>query len=219
MIIARKCSLDAEGTLAAMAEEGPKKEVLRKAYMRVILKDLGIDLEDANFKDTPERWLKYLESYMAPYNPTKDLGTTFPLKGASEDVYDSSMIVQVGIPYRAVCAHHLLPVLGTAHVGYIPKDKVVGISKLSRLVYGLSHKIPSLQEDITHAVAAALMTHLEPIGAMCVIIAEHGCMSARGVEEATGQTQTLTSSIKGVFIDNVEAREEFYRLVELRRKS
>lgn len=195
------------------------KDVQPQAYMRVILKHYGIDLHNENFKETPDRWLEYLKSYVVPYDPKDDLGVTFPLKGATEEVYDSSMIVQVGIPYRAVCAHHLLPVLGTAHVGYIPKDRVVGISKLSRLIYGLSHAMPSLQEDITHAITAALATHLDAVGAMCVVSAEHGCMAARGVEEATGQTQTLTSSIQGVFISNVDAREEFYRLVELRRKS
>ena len=200
-------------------DEATNAEVQPQAYMRVILREMGINLQDHNFRGTPERWLKYLESYVVSYDPKDDLETTFPLKGATEGVYDSAMIVQVGIPYRAVCAHHLLPVLGTAHVGYIPKARVVGISKLSRLVYGLSHAMPSLQEDITHAITAALAAHLDPVGAMCVISAEHGCMAARGVEEATGQTQTLTSSIQGVFITNVDAREEFYRLVELRRRS
>ncbi len=194
-----------------------ENEVQPQAYMRVILKDLGINLQDENFKGTPERWLKYLESFLVEYDPGADLGTTFPLKGASEDVYDSSMIVQTGIPYRAVCAHHLLPVLGTAHIGYIPKARVVGISKLSRLVYGISHAMPSLQEDVTHAVTAHLMHHLNPVGAMCVISAEHGCMSARGVEEATGQTETVTSSLQGIFRDNSMARDEFYRMVRTRR--
>ncbi len=195
-----------------------EKDVQPQAYMRVILKELGINLQDENFNGTPERWLKYLESFLVPYDSSKDLKTTFPLKGSSDDVYDTAMIVQTGIPYRAVCAHHLLPVLGTAHVGYIPKTSVVGISKLSRLVYGLTHSLPSLQEDICHAVTEQLMYHLNPIGAMCVISAEHGCMAARGVEEATGQTQTITSSIKGVFASKVDAREEFYRLVDQRRR-
>lgn len=195
------------------------KDVQPQAYMRVILNHYGIDLHEVNFKGTPERWLKYLKSYIVPYNPREDLGTTFPLKGAAQDVYDRAMIVQVGIPYRAVCAHHLLPVLGTAHVGYVPKERVVGLSKLSRLVYGITHQMPSLQEDVCQSITAILMHHLDPIGAMCVITAEHGCMAARGVEEATGQIQTITSSVKGVFIDKVDAREEFYRLVALRRRS
>jgi len=193
-----------------------KKFISAKANVQVVLNLLGLPIgQDENFDDTAERWVKYLEAYTQEYRPHTDLGTTFPLKGAAGDVYDRAMIVQVGIPYRAVCAHHLLPVLGTAHVGYIPKDRVVGLSKLTRLVYGVSHKRPSLQEDVCHAITAHLMYHLKPVGAMCVISAEHGCMAARGVEEATGQVQTVTSSIKGVFVEKVDAREEFYRLVTL----
>ena len=191
-----------------------KKFISAKANVQVVLNLLGIPI-GPNFDGTPARWVKYLEAYTQEYRPHDDLGTTFPLKGAAGDVYDRAMIVQVGIPYRAVCAHHLLPVLGTAHVGYIPEDRVVGLSKLTRLVYGLSHRMPSLQEDVCHAITATLMHHLKPIGAMCVISAEHGCMAARGVEEATGQVQTVTSSVKGAFIEKVDAREEFYRLVSL----
>jgi GTP cyclohydrolase I len=195
-----------------------KKFISAKANVRVVLDLLGIPI-GPNFDGTPSRWVKYLEAYTQEYRPHDDLGTTFPLKGSSEDIYDRAMIVQVGIPYRAVCAHHLLPVLGTAHVGYIPKDRVVGLSKLTRLVYGVSHQMPSLQEDVCHAITAHLMCHLGPIGAMCVISAEHGCMAARGVEEATGQVQTVTSSIKGVFVEKIDAREEFYRLVSLGKRS
>lgn len=174
---------------------------------------MGIDLGNENFAETPSRWQKYLTSYLQPYDPAKDLATTFPASRPAQGLYDRAMVVQVGIPFRACCAHHLLPVLGTAHVGYIPQDRVVGLSKLSRVVYGISHRTPSLQEDVCDEVTEALMHHLRPVGAMCVISAEHGCMAARGVEEATGCVQTVTSSIKGVFIENYEAREEFYHLV------
>ncbi len=193
-----------------------KTRVSVKANVQVALKALGLPVHsDENFKDTAARWVGLMEAFTQEYSPAEDLGTTFPLKGASEDIYDSSMIAQVGIPYRALCAHHLLPVLGTAHVGYIPKDRVVGLSKLARLVYGLSHRMPSLQEDVCHAVTAHLLHNLKPIGAICVISAEHGCMAARGVEEATGCIRTVTSSINGVFANKPEAREEFYRLISL----
>jgi GTP cyclohydrolase I len=185
------------------------------AYMKTVLKKLKLPVDtDENFLDTNRRFIKYLESYTVPYSAEADLGTTFPPRRARQGVYDRAMVVQVGIPYRAVCAHHLLPVLGTAHVGYIPKDRVVGLSKLSRLVYGYSHQLPSLQEDVCDEITEALMTHLQPVGAMCVISAEHGCMSARGVEEATGCIQTVTSSIKGLFQEDTEAREEFYHLIQ-----
>ena len=196
-----------------------------KAHIQVVLDKLGLHgHEDANFTDTASRWLKYLESYVQPYEPQEDLSTTFkkliPTLGDGFKEYENAMIVQVGIPYRAVCAHHLLPVLGTAHVGYIPEEgRVVGLSKLSRLVYGLSHSKPSLQEDVCNAVTHALMYHLKPMGAMCVISAEHGCMAARGVEEATGCIKTVTASIKGVFIEKHESREEFYQLVNIGAKA
>ena len=184
---------------------------MQKDNIGVILVEMGLDLTDANFTDTPERWLKYLAHYLQAYDPKKDLGVTFEFTGG--DVYNHAMIVQVGIPYRAICAHHLLPVLGAAHVGYIPDDCVVGLSKLSRLIYGITHMRPSLQEDVCESITYALEEHLHPLGAMCVISAEHGCMAARGVEEASGCIQTVTSSIKGVFIDKHEARAEFYRLI------
>jgi len=184
-----------------------------KVRIASTLLDVGINLGDLNFQDTPSRWLSYLKHYIQSYDPINDLGVTFPPKGKS--TFANAMIVQVGIPYRAVCAHHLLPVLGTAHVGYIPNRSVVGLSKLSRLIYGISHAMPSLQEDVCNEITKALMDHLAPLGAMCVISAEHGCMSARGVEEASGCIQTVTSSIKGVFISKHEARQEFYELIKV----
>jgi len=189
-----------------------------RAQINTALKLVGLDTEaDENFKGTPNRWLKYLLSYTQPYDGAVDLAVTFPSARAGDDIYDRAMVVQVGIPYRAVCAHHLLPVLGTAHVGYIPKDRVVGLSKLSRLVYGISHALPSLQEDVCDAITEALMKHLEPVGAMCIISAEHGCMAARGVEEASGCVDTVTSSVKGVFQTDEAARFEFYELTKQRR--
>lgn len=183
--------------------------------MDEVLQMMNLPMDhDENFNETPKRFLKYLQHYTQMYDPETDLGVTFPLARKPAKVEDRAMVVQVGIPYRAVCAHHLLPVLGTAHVGYIPRDRVVGLSKLSRVVYGFSHALPSLQEDVCDAVTEALRFYLEPVGAMCVIEAEHGCMAARGVEEATGCIQTVTSSIKGIFVDNYEAREEFYHLVQ-----
>lgn len=188
----------------------------RWRQMGMVLRDAGIDLTDPNFLDTPERWLKYLAHYTQPYDPAQDLDVTFPPQYGTK--FDNAMIVQVGIPYRAVCAHHLLPVLGTAHVGYIPSTRVVGLSKLTRLVHGITHMMPSLQEDVCNAVTTALTSHLGPLGAMCVIHAEHGCMAARGVEEASGCISTATASVKGVFANQAETRQEFYDLVKLGSK-
>ena len=184
-----------------------------KANIQVILKAVGLPMDtDENFRHTASRWLKYIESYTQPYNNEQDLQTTFPLAQKHKDTYDRSIVVQVGIPYRAICAHHLLPVLGTAHIGYLPGERVVGLSKLTRLVHGITHRMPSLQEDICDEITYALMDHLTAQGAMCVISAEHGCMAARGVAESS--IRTVTASVKGLFQENTAAREEFYHLIE-----
>ncbi len=190
-----------------------------KAHVEIALRQLNIPTqEDENFMGTSLRWVKYIKSYTVHFDAANILAVTFPLKHKSDDPYDRPLIVQVGIPYRAVCAHHLLPVLGTAHVGYIPEERVVGLSKLARLVYGISHRLPSLQEDVCDEVTQDLMEHLNPMGAMCMITAEHGCMSARGVEEATGCISTVTTSVKGLFIEKHELRDEFYQMVRQGQK-
>ena len=186
----------------------------RVAHLRSILVNTGVNLEDPNFTKTPERWLAYLDHYCTSFNPADVLSVTFPLEGA-KDKYERAMVIQTGIPYRAICAHHLVPVLGTAHIGYIPNERVVGLSKLARLLYGVSHTKPSLQEDVGNSVVDALMDHLEPLGAMCVITAEHGCMSARGVEEASGCIDTITSHVRGVFAEPA-VRMEFLALAGIK---
>lgn len=186
--------------------------------MHQILLDLGMHVvENENFKNTPTRFLKYLEHYLQPFNAKDVLSTTFPLASGTktgthvEGKFDAAMVVQGPIPYRAVCAHHLLPVIGTVHIGYLPTARVVGLSKLSRLVYGHSHSTPGLQEDVCHAITNSLMTCLDAIGAICIIKAEHGCMAARGVEEVG--VQTTTTSLKGVFTRDADARQEFYAMI------
>ena len=184
------------------------------AMLKGILENHSINMDDPNFENTPTRWLSYLAHYCTPFDPKQVLGVTFPLEGA-ENKYERAMVIQTGIPYRAICAHHLVPVLGTAHIGYIPNERVVGLSKLARLLYGVSHTKPSLQEDVGNSVVDALMNHLEPLGAMCVITAEHGCMSARGVEEASGCIDTITSHVRGVFAEPA-VRMEFLALAGIK---
>jgi GTP cyclohydrolase I len=138
-----------------MDDQSPLYQYATPEVIGYVLEVMGIDLKDPNFQNTPNRWMKYIAHYTQPYDPKQDLGITFPPTG--ETTFENAMIVQVGIPYRAVCAHHLIPVLGTAHVGYIPRKSVVGLSKLSRLVYGHSHALPSLQEDVCNAITDSLM--------------------------------------------------------------
>ncbi len=180
-----------------------------------VLREIGIRQDEECTRNTPQRWLKGIAHYAQDYDPENDLSKTFGdgIITGEKSIYQHGMVVQSPIPYRALCAHHLFPVLGVAHVGYIPANKVVGLSKLARLVYGISHSEPSLQEDVGNKIADALMQHLGAHGSMCVISATHGCMACRGIEEHN--VLTTTSSLRGVFITDVDAKSEFYRLVEL----
>lgn len=185
------------------------------------LEFLGHDLTDENFIDTPKRWVKMMEHFHVPYDPAKDLGVSFSDPGSVAanvpETFKHGMVVQTNIPFRAMCAHHLLPFVGVAHVGYVPDKFVVGLSKLARVVYGMSHQTPSLQEHIGQGVVDAIDEHLHTHGVMCVISATHGCMECRGVEEH-GVT-TTTSHVRGVFMTKMDARNEFLQIVQMTGKS
>lgn len=175
---------------------------------------LNLSKEDPNFTDTAARWVNYVGEFMKPFDPKECLKTRFLLE---KDGLDSHrpMVVQSHIPYEAICAHHLVPVLGKAHIGYIPGTHAVGLSKLARLIQGIAHMNPSLQEDVGDKVADSLSTHLEAAGVIVVIQAEHGCMACRGISRAG--IITSTSSVRGVFRDVPAARAEFFQLVASRR--
>lgn len=173
-----------------------------------MMEALGIDLEDENFRDTPKRFVKYLKEFSQGYEAEEILKASFAHGGTEYH----GMIAQTKIPFRGVCAHHLLPFLGEAHVGYIPNNRVVGLSKLSRLVKAVGLSTPSIQETITDKIADHLMDHLEAKGVIVVVSAVHTCMAARGV--AVSGVPTTTSSVRGLFRDVPPARDEFFRLMQ-----
>lgn len=179
--------------------------------MAQVLRELNIDLEDENFSDTPRRFVDYLVEYLQGKEvcgaPEAVLRTGFT---ATPHKY-KGMIAQCNIPFRTICPHHLLPVVGHAHLGYIPGSRVVGLSKLTRLVHAVGTNSPRMQEDITDMLADALMDVLQPMGAIAVVSAEHMCMAGRGV--ASRGTPTVTSSVRGNFLVVPAARDEFFRLV------
>ena len=185
--------------------------------LKTVMLQLGLIMDNECSDNTPIRWAKAMNHYVQPYEPKKDLSKAFnePSSGitSAHGDYAHSLVIQTNIPYRALCAHHLLPVLGIAHVGYVPKDKVVGLSKLARLVYGISHRAPSLQEHVGIAIAEALMEHLGCMGSMCIINAEHACMACRGIEEPG--VQTVTSCIRGIFTKRDSLRSEFLQIVQM----
>lgn len=211
-------------------------EVFRNAFIN-LFSELGLLVNEEMFvehmSETHTRWLKTVAHYCQPYHPQTDLATTYSSRESLykrsvgklgvpthlvrdedayiEGVYRHGMVVQSDIPYRALCAHHLLPVLGRAHVAYIPKDKWTGLSKLSRVVYGIAHSEPSIQEVIGNKVADALSTYLEAVGSACIITAEHSCMGCRGVEEP--YVLTTTASLRGVFQTDSTCRQELYNII------
>jgi GTP cyclohydrolase I len=166
---------------------------------------LGLDLADESLRDTPRRMARAYEELLTarPFNLT-----TFP----NDEGYDELVLAR-DIPIRSVCEHHLLPFVGVAHVGYLPGDRILGLSKLARVVEHFAHG-PQVQERLTKQVATWLDLHLRPRGVGVVIEAEHLCMTLRGVQ-AVG-SRTLTSSMLGVLREDPRSRAEFLSLTGAR---
>jgi len=162
---------------------------------------LGIPLDSESLRDTPRRMAAAYAELFAPR--AFDL-TTFP----NDEGYDELVLAR-SIPVQSVCEHHLLPFVGVAHVGYLPGERILGLSKLARVVELFARR-PQVQERLTRQVADWLQTHLSPRGVGVVVQAEHLCMSLRGVR-AAGAT-TLTSALHGSVRDDPATRAEFLAL-------
>ena len=193
------------------------KPMTMTSVLRAFLQHRGIDILDEHFKDTPKRWMSVIDAYTQEYDSGQDLlkarFKNTKTQSQALSLWNSGIVVQGPIPYRALCAHHLLPVTGHAYVAYIPDEWITGLSKLSRVVYGISHRKPSIQEKVGDAIAAAIQKHLESVGSACIISAEHGCMAARGIQEVG--VKTTTAALTGVFRTDATARSELYELIKL----
>lgn len=185
----------------------PTEISLAADAVRHALQHLGFDTDDENMVNTPMRFVKYLQEYN---NSNPLYGPEYVLRQGFSNAKYEGMIVQTNIPFRTICPHHLLPVVGKASVGYVPTDRVVGLSKLTRVVQMVGLEKPRMQEEITDILADMLLNELEALGSMVVITAEHMCMAGRGV--AVYEVPTITSSIRGVFKSKPEARSEFFDL-------
>jgi GTP cyclohydrolase IA len=171
-----------------------------------LLDALGVDLESESTRETPRRLVDVYADLLAPrpFNPT-----TFP----NDDGYDE-LVVARGIPFHSLCEHHLLPFTGVAHVGYLPGDRIIGLSKLARVVDLFARRL-QVQERLTKQVADWLERELSPRGVGVVIEAGHMCMSLRGVQKA-GAT-TVTSALAGLVRDDSRTRQEFLALTTGRK--
>jgi len=173
--------------------------------VRTILRAVGEDPQREGLIDTPRRVAKmYAELFSGLYdNPAKHLQVHFTER------YDE-MVVLRNIPFYSMCEHHLLPFMGHAHVAYLPQGKVVGISKLARVVEGIAHR-PQVQERLTSDIADLMMTELDARGAGVIVEATHTCMTIRGVRKPG--SEMVTSAMRGLFKTNLATRNEAINLL------
>lgn len=168
---------------------------------RGVMEALGLDLEDPNLAETPARVAR---SYRFLFSGL-ERGAEPELRTFPNDEGYRGIVAVTGIRFHSLCAHHFLPFFGTAHAAYLPKQRLVGLSKLARAVELFARR-PQVQERLTEQVASFLDSRLQPEGVMIVVTARHFCMEMRGVRKAGART--TTSSVRGAF-DDARLRREF----------
>ncbi len=181
------------------------QERIKRAVSEIIAA-IGDDESREGLRETPRRIAEmYAEIFDGlEQNPIEILGVTFDSGGHQE------MVILKDIPFYSVCEHHFLPFHGVAHVGYIPRDRLAGVSKIARVVEALAHR-PQMQERLTSQIADSLMAGLQPTGVAVVLEAEHLCMTMRGVKKPG--SRLVTSATRGTFRTSAATRAEFFSLV------
>ncbi len=177
-----------------------------EGHVRAILAALGEDPEREGLEKTPERVAAALTFLTSGYGEDPDAiinGALF-----TEDYQE--MIVERDIDFYSLCEHHMLPFHGKAHVAYIPRHKIVGVSKLARLVDAYAHRL-QVQERLTNQIAQTIMDRIHPLGAAVVLEAEHMCMRMRGVQKQN--STIITSALLGAFRTQEKTRAEFMTLI------
>jgi GTP cyclohydrolase I len=187
--------------VTAAAETARVDVVAAERAARDLLLALGADLTDESLRETPRRMAA---AYAELLTPEPFHATTFPNDGA----YDELVLVR-DIPFHSLCEHHLLPFAGIAHIGYVPADRIVGLSKLARVVDHFARDL-QVQERLTTQIARWFERELSPKGVGVVLEAEHSCMSLRGA--AKPGSRTVTSALHGLVRDDPRTRQEFLHL-------
>jgi GTP cyclohydrolase I len=180
-----------------------------KAAIEVLLAETGEDAERDGLVRTPERVAKSLEFLTSGYS--QDIEEV--LNGALFSVDYSEMVIVKDIDFYSLCEHHLLPFFGKCHIAYLPRDRVVGLSKIPRLVNVFSRRL-QIQERLTNQIAQVIEDTLHPLGVGVVVEATHLCMLMRGVEKQN--SFALTSAMLGAFRNDARTRSEFLELLKLR---
>ena len=173
-----------------------------EAAARALLVALGTDMDQEGVADTPRR---VASAFAELLTPVPFVATTFP----NDEGYDE-LVVARAIPFHSLCMHHMLPFHGVAHVAYLPGERIVGLSKLARVLESFSRDL-QVQERLTMQVASWLEETLQPRGVGVVLEAEHTCMSLRGVRKPG--SRTVTSALRGSLRDDARTRSEFLALV------
>ncbi len=189
--------------------KGDAKEENVAALVRKMISIIGEDPNREGLRKTPERFEKALKFLTSGYHQNVD----HVLNGATFSVAYDQMVIVKDIEFFSLCEHHLLPFFGTCHVAYLPNKKVIGLSKVARLVNMFARRL-QIQERLTNQIAQAIEEKLSPEGVGVIIEARHLCMQMRGVEKQHGQA--VTSAMLGCFRHNKETRDEFLSLVRKR---
>ena len=175
--------------------------------VRVLIRWAGDDPAREGLRDTPARvgraWREYARGYRE--DPARHLSRTFEEVGG----YDEIVLLK-DVPFQSHCEHHMAPIIGKASIAYLPKDRVVGISQLARVLHGFARRL-QVQERLTAEVADCVWDHLSPLGVAVVVEASHACMTARGVR--TPGVMMTTSRMMGVFRDDERSRREVLALM------
>ena len=184
------------------------KQIIEKC-ITMILKELGIDLFHPDFKETPQRVAKLYEDLFSGVNYKEEqikeiLSKWFPSEVDEMIVFHNHVF--------SLCPHHLLPVEYSIYTAYLPKNRVVGLSKISRLVELLAKK-PIIQENLTVEINKAIMKYLKPQGSATIIKGRHSCMTMRGVKQV--DSKVITSDLQGVFKKDASAKTEFLEFIKL----
>jgi GTP cyclohydrolase I len=178
--------------------------------IRNLIRWAGDDPDREGLADTPKRvaraWREYCQGYDT--EPGMHLSRTFEEVGGYDEI-----VVLRDIPFQSHCEHHMAPITGTASIAYLPTDRVVGISKLARVLHGYAERL-QVQERLTAQVAQSIWDNLHPQGVAVVIEAQHGCMTGRGVK--THGVSMVTSRMLGCFLENPDSRKEVLSLMKKR---
>ncbi len=183
-----------------MVDEAKVREAVK-----LLLEGIGEDPKREGLKETPDRIARMYTELMAGYDAdvATHLSRTFSAEG-------KEMVLEKDIVFYSMCEHHMMPFFGKAHIAYIPKGKVVGLSKLARTVEAFARRL-QIQERMTDQIADAIMKELDPEGVIVMIEAEHLCMTMRGVKKPGSVTTTVVT--KGVFKDNERLENLFFKLL------